>query len=68
MSLYPQPPQIFWGDIDINIEIIDCIYVYIINIINNKRFRKYKDIEPKKIQQIIDLNKEVKFQINSKSI
>ncbi len=40
----------------------------LINIINNKRFRKYKDIEPKKIQQIIDLNKEVKFQINSKSI
>ncbi len=40
----------------------------LINITNNKYFNKYKRIQPKKIQEIINLNKEVKFQINSKSI
>ena len=46
----------------------DAIQKKLIKIINNKKFSKYKWIEPKNIQQIIDLNKEVKFQINSKSI
>tara|TARA_A100001035_G_C27758666_1_gene490095 strand:- start:509 stop:1672 length:1164 start_codon:yes stop_codon:yes gene_type:complete len=40
----------------------------LIQIVNNKKFIKYKRLKPKKIQQIIDLNKQVKFQINSKSI
>ncbi len=46
----------------------DVIQKKLIYIINNKKFSKYKRMEPKNIQQIIDLNKEVKFQINSKSI
>ena len=40
----------------------------LIDIVNSKRFNKYKRIEPKKIQQIIDLSKEVKFQITSKRL
>ena len=40
----------------------------LIQIVNNKKFIKYKRLKPKKIKQIIDLNKQVKFQINSKSI
>ena len=46
----------------------DFIQKKLFNIINNKKFSKYKSMEPKNIQQIIDLNKEVKFQINLKSI
>ncbi|WP_440656588.1 1-deoxy-D-xylulose-5-phosphate reductoisomerase [Candidatus Pelagibacter sp. HIMB1509] len=40
----------------------------LIQIVNNKKFYKYKRFQPKNINQIVDLNKQVKFHINSKSI
>ena len=40
----------------------------LIQFIKKNEFKKYKSITPSKIQQILDLNEYVRFNINTKSI